>query len=133
MDASAFVALMLGQGDEEFRRVLQIELQRSGAYAPALWWYEAANTLMIGIRRGRHDAEFAKYVLEREKSYVIVSDRRDLSHVWIRAFDLAAQYSLTVYDASYLELAMSRGATLATLDQALIRAAQLAGVPLLQV
>ena len=133
MDASAFVALMLGQGDEEFRRVLQIELQRSGAYAPALWWYEVANTLMVGIRRGRHDAEFAKYVLEREKSYVIVSDRRDLSHVWIRAFDLAARYSLTVYDASYLELAMSRGATLATLDQALIRAAQLAGVPLLQV
>ena len=44
---------------------------------------------------------------------------------------LARQYGLTVYDAAYLELAMRRGATLATDDRTLSRAATAAGVPLL--
>ena len=44
---------------------------------------------------------------------------------------LARQYGLTVYDAVYLELAMRRGATLATTDKALAKAATSAGVPLL--
>jgi len=43
---------------------------------------------------------------------------------------LARQYRLTVYDAAYLELAMHRGASLATTDQALAQAAKAAGVPL---
>lgn len=44
---------------------------------------------------------------------------------------LARQYSLTIYDAAYLELAMRRGATLATTDQALAQAAKSAGVTIL--
>ena len=41
---------------------------------------------------------------------------------------LARQYGLTVYDAAYLELALRRGATLATTDAALAKAARKAGV-----
>lgn len=45
---------------------------------------------------------------------------------------IALDHSLSVYDASYLELAMREGLPLATLDQALARAARAAGVELLQ-
>ena len=41
---------------------------------------------------------------------------------------LARKYRLTVYDASYLELALRRRASLATLDKSLQAAANLAGV-----
>ena len=43
---------------------------------------------------------------------------------------LARQYGLTIYDAAYLELAMRQGATLATNDSSLTKAATAAGVAL---
>jgi predicted nucleic acid-binding protein len=46
---------------------------------------------------------------------------------------LALAYGLTAYDAAYLDLAMRLGATLATLDAALIRAAASCAVPLVHV
>jgi predicted nucleic acid-binding protein len=42
--------------------------------------------------------------------------------------DLARTYKLTAYDATYLELAMRRAATLATFDVKLADAARAAGV-----
>jgi len=42
--------------------------------------------------------------------------------------DLSRRHGLTPYDASYLELAIRRRAPLATLDEALLRAAALEGV-----
>jgi predicted nucleic acid-binding protein len=44
------------------------------------------------------------------------------------ALDLARTYGLTAYDATYLELAMRRAATLATFDRKLAAAARAAGV-----
>ena len=47
------------------------------------------------------------------------------------AFELARKHRLTFYDALYLELALRRGAQLATLDKALERAAAVEGVLML--
>jgi predicted nucleic acid-binding protein len=44
---------------------------------------------------------------------------------------LARQHQLTAYDAAYLELAQRENVALATLDEALIRAARAAGVPVI--
>jgi predicted nucleic acid-binding protein len=46
---------------------------------------------------------------------------------------LARRHRLTVYDAAYLELAQREVAPLATLDDALTRAAKAEGVPLVGV
>jgi predicted nucleic acid-binding protein len=45
--------------------------------------------------------------------------------------DLARRYSLSAYDAAYLELALRKGLPLATLDAQLGEAAQQAGVTVL--
>jgi predicted nucleic acid-binding protein len=45
--------------------------------------------------------------------------------------DLARRYSLSAYDAAYLELALRKSLPLATLDAQLGAAAQQAGVPVL--
>jgi len=49
-------------------------------------------------------------------------------HAWLETMELANQYILSLYDASYLELALRRSLPLATLDSSLKKAAQLAGV-----
>jgi predicted nucleic acid-binding protein len=44
---------------------------------------------------------------------------------------ISRRHRLTVYDAAYLELAIRSGLPLATLDAALVRAAQAEQVPLI--
>jgi predicted nucleic acid-binding protein len=46
---------------------------------------------------------------------------------------LAREYGLSTYDASYLDLAMRKGLPIATLDTAVIRAAQKSKVEILPV
>jgi predicted nucleic acid-binding protein len=49
----------------------------------------------------------------------------------LSSFDLAQAHGLTLYDATYLDLSLRAGLPLATLDQALGRAAAACGVPVL--
>jgi predicted nucleic acid-binding protein len=48
-----------------------------------------------------------------------------------RTSELADKYVLTVYDATYLEVALRRKATLASRDEALRKAAKMGGVSVL--
>lgn len=57
-----------------------------------------------------------------------VEDRREALGI---AADLADRHGLTLYDASYLELAIRRGLPLASLDRKLRAAATAEDVPLL--
>jgi predicted nucleic acid-binding protein len=61
----------------------------------------------------------------------IYCDQETNDHVWDRTLELADRHNLTVYDATYLELAMRLSLPLATLDEDLRKAAQREGVPLL--
>jgi predicted nucleic acid-binding protein len=47
-----------------------------------------------------------------------------------RIYEIAKTCHLTAYDAAYLELAMRKDATLATLDKQLVKASNLSGVNL---
>jgi predicted nucleic acid-binding protein len=50
---------------------------------------------------------------------------------WSKTLALAENFRLTIYDATYLELALRKGLPLATLDGALRKAMQQAGGRLL--
>ena len=47
------------------------------------------------------------------------------------SYPIAREYGLSLYDASYLELAIRKGLPLATKDTSLADAAREAGVPML--
>ena len=49
---------------------------------------------------------------------ITVDDETNL-HAWTSTISLAREQSLTAYDAAYLELAMRRGLSVATLDDKL--------------
>lgn len=95
---------------------------------PTLWWYEVRSILLIGERTGRIEpAGTAEFLTDLARLSIEV-DRTPASDVVLA---LARSHRLTVYDASYLELASRLGAPLATLDRALAAAAHSAGVPVL--
>ena len=100
-----------------------LDALRSGAtaFAPAIWWFELRNLLLVGERRKRIEPSAAEEFLDQlEKLDIrIMHSFADGSEILI----LARRHNLTFYDASYLALALELRAPLATLDKALIVAA----------
>lgn len=109
-----------------FRRV-----KADGAWIPVLWRWEVANALQMNVRRGRHNAEFRDAALANLAWFPIHVDAQAEPEAWLGALQIAARHGLTVYDASYLEIAQRRNIPLATLDRQLRAAAADEGVELL--
>jgi predicted nucleic acid-binding protein len=107
--------------------VLRIVGETMDPIAPALWAYEIRNTILMGMKRGRITNDGAQRLLIFLNDLnVQLSD--PASHDAV--FRLAETHGLTVYDAAYLDLALRAGVPLASLDDALCRAAVKAGVAL---
>lgn len=103
----------------------------NGATVPSLWRIEIANSLTVAVRRERITAKERKESLLDLEQLMIASDRETDSHVWGDTLRLADQHGLTVYDATYLELALRLALPLATLDRDLRVAAEREHVTLL--
>lgn len=116
--------------DERTPRVLGIidRVINEGAMVPRLWRYEVGNGLLMAQRRRRLDASRRVDLLVALDAFSISEDNEPESDPWRATVRLADVHGLTVYDAAYLELAQRRRLPLATLDAALRRAAQNAGV-----
>jgi len=107
------------------------QIARHGAWVPELWRIEVLNALNVGIRRGRIDAQDRRKVLDHLSSLPILFDGDTHRHCWTRTLQLADRHRLTVYDATYLEMAIRLALPLATLDRELRLAAQAEGIALL--
>ena len=94
------------------------------AVVPLLWEYEIANSLVSAFRRGRIPSTQCRPRFVFLKALPIDFDDKAINVASDRTFDLALEYGLSVYDSSYLELAIRRSLPLATLDKALARAAR---------
>ena len=105
-------------------RVLE-DLPRLGGVIPGLFWYEIRNVLIVIERRASIDStDSARFLMRLGTLRLLHDDAHDDDVVMA----LARNHSLSAYDASYLETALRRGDSLATLDRALIRAARSEGV-----
>ena len=95
---------------------------------PHIFHFEVRNILLMAERGDRIDADTVSERLSRLDRLPIDTD---FTPNLDAAFELARKHRLTFYDALYLELALRRGAQLATLDKALERAAAVEGVLML--
>ena len=102
--------------------------RESVLWVPALWWYEIANALTTAQRRQRLAGADTLRIVELYGMLPIETDGH-LNPDTVRRFHtLAQEYTVSAYDAAYLELAQRRRLGLATLDRRLITAARRAGV-----
>jgi predicted nucleic acid-binding protein len=83
------------------------------------------------VRRGRITAAYRDASLADLGALAIAVDHGTHEHAWSATLQLSERFGLTAYDAAYLELAQRRRLPLATLDGALIRAAQAESVVLI--
>jgi predicted nucleic acid-binding protein len=131
LDSSVTLAWIHGDETTPAVRDVFARIGEEEVWVPALWRLEVANVLEMGVRRGRHDATFRDAMLADLALLPFRLDPETDTHAWGATTRLATRHGLTLYESAYLELARRRNAAIATLDQALRRAALAEGVPLL--
>ena len=131
LDASATLAWLLPNEMTEEIESLFDRILSEGATVPALWHLEVANILTLSVRRSRITSTYRNAALEQLKLLSITIDAETSRQAWSHTLVLADKHNLTLYDATYLELALRFELPLATLDAALRRTAEKEKVPLL--
>jgi predicted nucleic acid-binding protein len=119
------IALAWIYSDETTPAIAEVESRvlKNGAWVPSIWRLEVANVLEMGVRRRRHNAAFRAATLADLATLPISVDPETDGQAWGPTLHFAERYRLSLYDASYLELARRRGLALATLDKELRTAA----------
>jgi predicted nucleic acid-binding protein len=103
------------------------ELLSESAIVPSLWFAEVANGVLRGERQGVISATQTAFFLNELSLAEISIDEASPRGRQASVLDLARAHGLTAYDATYLELALRTGKTLATFDRQLADAAHNAG------
>ncbi len=103
-------------------------LKEEEALVPTLWTYEVGNVLLMAERRNRiTEAQGRRFTQLLESLPIQISDSH-LKSLWNNAIVVAREHGLSVYDGTYLDLAMREGIPLATRDKALRKAAKKLGI-----
>jgi predicted nucleic acid-binding protein len=128
LDAS--VALAWGFEDEssDYTDAVLSALESWEAIVPCIWPLEVGNALLVAERRGRMTQAAVTLFIEYLRSLPITVERTALGRMFGEALALAREQELSLYDASYLDLALRLGLPLATWDRALRKAASRCGV-----
>jgi predicted nucleic acid-binding protein len=103
----------------------------TGAMAPLLWPLEALNGLLVAERRRRLEPAKRAELAGLLRALPITLDDETADNSWEDTLRLAERFTLSVYDATYLELAQRRRLPLASMDRALRSAAAALGVEVL--
>lgn len=131
LDSSFTIAWILGEeGEEEHTDSVFSLIKENTALIPSLWFYEVANVLAIGKRRGRLSQKDLTRAITLLKAIPTVVEP-DCDRRSFEILELAESQTLTIYETTYLDLAMRMDVPLATLDNALIQASQALGIKVL--
>jgi predicted nucleic acid-binding protein len=103
-------------------------MKEANAIVPATWGLEVANVIARAEAKGMVTEARSGAFLEMLKGVNIEEDTATFQNALSSTLQLARRYHLSAYDASYLELALRQGMSLATLDEDLQKAAKKAGV-----
>lgn len=131
LDASVTIAWLLDEDTAYASLSLLERMADEGAIVASVWPLEISNALcMSEVHRRITSSECLNFATEVEAMLITV-DETSLNRALGVISALASEYRLTVYDASYLELAIRADLPLATIDGPLRQAALRAGVQLL--
>jgi predicted nucleic acid-binding protein len=128
LDASVTLAWAFEDEGGEYARDVLARLEREEACTTALWPLEVSNGLLDAERRDRIEPAASARFIRLLLALPIVVEPVDRRQAFEQTRSLARRWSLSAFDAHYLELAIRYGIPLATLDEGLRHAAENEGV-----
>ena len=133
LDASVALAWCFPDENSVFAEQIATIFRRGDtAVVPSFWPHEVLNALLAGERRKRITKDLIRSFLEDLSMLPIALEQFPAKIIFSRIQQLSREYSLTAYDAAYLDLALVGDLPLATLDDDLRRAGRKAGARLLE-
>ncbi|MGH7869092.1 MAG: type II toxin-antitoxin system VapC family toxin [Candidatus Dormibacteraceae bacterium] len=130
LDASVTLSWLFEDEQTAYTESILDYLYNSSAVVPTIWPLEIGNSMVVGERRGRVSIARGEQFLRQLGDLPISVESVDLNRLFSSLLNIAREHQLSVYDASYLELALRDGIPLASKDTRLCRGAQALGVPL---
>ena len=132
LDASVVVALLVRDSPMDIPNAV-LDAIDDGAIVtvPPHFQLEVANFLVQAQRSGKLSATGAQQALRYLQHLPITVDSSMHGQIFTDVIALAQRNGITSYDAAYIHLARTRGATLASLDKQLLAAAKAEGVDVL--
>lgn len=131
LDSSVAMAwCFLDEGTPAIKKLLE-RMSDEAVCVPALWFFELTNVLFLVEKKSRLDASAVSEFVALIQSLSIEVDHEAAARAFNNLLPLCRIHQLTSYDAVYLDLSMRRKLPLATLDEALRKAAKKVGVKLL--
>ncbi len=124
LDSSAFLGCLLLDEAIKQKDSLLHAVANQQAWVPHLFLLEISNSLWTAEKRKRLDRETRTSLLESLGQLPFNIDNHAVCYAFNKISDLASSQNLSVYDATYLELAIRLKAKLATQNQLLLQAAQ---------
>jgi predicted nucleic acid-binding protein len=129
VDASVgFAWVYQGQATPETDHLLNEIAAGATVIVPGLWFLEMSNVLLMAQRRHRLTAAQRKAAMEKLSALQLTVNEEGSRNAFGKTSELAEKYGLTIYDATYLELALRRSLPLASRDEALRNAAKQCGL-----
>jgi predicted nucleic acid-binding protein len=130
LDASSVLAWFVQRSDPREAGLADAvfqNIERDEAVVPALWSIEVVNGLLVAERTRQTGTQKTALFLSELAALPIVEDRVRPLSAQGDVLRYARKFGLTAYDATYLELALRTGRTLATFDGKLASAMRQAG------
>jgi predicted nucleic acid-binding protein len=120
VDASAVVRALIDQNSAAVEWLGRIAKEEIQAACPDLLYAEVANTVLVQQRGGRLTQDRARRVLDATGAMPFATE--SFESLAIPAWVVAIERDLSAYDACYVVLAETLGATLITADRRLAAA-----------
>jgi predicted nucleic acid-binding protein len=130
IDASVALGWCFPDEASDFADAVLVALKGETVNVPSIWAVEVTNALVVGERSKRIVPVDVLRFEQLIKSLSIVENSQTVIENITNVLPLAREYKLTAYDAAYLDLSARLSAPLATLDNALRKAARDAGIKL---
>lgn len=128
LDTSVTMAWLFEDEATRTTEAVLDRLKNQEALVPTLWTYEVGNVLLMAERRKRITEAQGRRFAQLLESLPIRISGPYLSSLWSSAVVVAREHGLSVYDGTYLDLAMREGMPIATRDKALRKAARILGI-----
>lgn len=130
LDASIALSWCFPDESNEKADSILLRCEQEKVFVPSIWPIEISNALLVGWRRKRLTQEQVETAMRLLSLLDIqISTSHSIQHAR-RIIQLAQQWELSTYDASYLDLALQEGIPLATADEKLAVAAKKSSIPL---
>lgn len=128
IDASATAPIVLDDEANDIIAEVAEAIALGSCIAPGNWPWEMSNIIWKTLRAKRIKKFEVDLIRKSLETFGVEIDHESMTAALDSTLDVAIAHNLTAYDAAYLELAIRRKASLASLDAALRRAAVAEGI-----